>query len=218
MAGINTDIDVCNIALGAHLGKHAITAYDDGSSEGKLCLRYYDFSRQLVLGRSPWTFARGYEALAEVTNDLSDEWDYAYDLPSAALKVHRVTDPAVGIQRNAAPTPRYIANGKIYCNVETAWCEYIADHDVPSEWSPLFVDAVAMQLAYRISSTFVRRRSDRQAILQEYEVTLGMAIEEDATQEPQTYAYNQEGYVKARGSGDVNRYDGRGTDGSSFWS
>ena len=86
------------------------------------------------------------------------------------------------------------------------------------DWSNKFKDAVAMQLAFRISATFVRRRSDRVILSQSYDNMINLAIELDAAQELTTYPQNDSGYNQARGAGNVNAYDGRSPDGSRFWS
>ena len=50
------NIEICNLALG-RIGVEEINRMDEASQPARICTRYFDFTRQNVLRRFPWTFA-----------------------------------------------------------------------------------------------------------------------------------------------------------------
>tara|TARA_X000001316_G_scaffold12173_1_gene6017 strand:+ start:191 stop:838 length:648 start_codon:yes stop_codon:yes gene_type:complete len=212
---VASKVDICNLALD-HLGKKTITSLDEGSTEAQACLRQYDIARRMCLARSPWTFARKLRSLALLaTNDLSDTWQYHYDLPNDLLHLYRVAESVGGLASNAPPVPAWIESGTIYLNIETPKLLYVWDSEDTQAWSALFDDTVALFLAMRLSSSMTRRKSDTTALREAYTAMLGEAIEQDAQQEPSTYTFYEGGYTDARDAGGVTV--GRQTDGSTIW-
>ena len=211
---ISTAVDVCNIALG-HLGKPTIASFTEGTKEANLCNAQYDMARRMVMTRSPWTFARRTVALAELsTNAHSDVWEFAYDVPNGAIKVVRLMEPGQMPNWNAQPQGMYLEAGSIYCNVASAKLAYIFNNEDPSTWSPEFVEAVALQLAFRMAPNMTRRPSDVQQLKQAYDRQLLEAIETDSNQEVTFYRYG-DGYADDRDT--TTSGGGRQVDGSSIW-
>ncbi len=209
-----SEVGICNLAL-SHLGKPSITSLTEGTKEAVLCNAAYEFARRLVLVRSPWTFARRTQVLAQlVTNDQSDVWGFAYDMPDSALKLHRLVAPGERVNWNTSPYDQYIEAGVIFTNLPDAKAAFIFDNKDVLSWSPDFADAVSFKLAEKLVPNMTRRREDARDMLQLYTDALGRAIETDAQQESNYYRYG-DGYADDRGTGSSSGR--RQSDGSSFY-
>lgn len=77
------EVDICNIAL-AHVGDAATVSSinpPEGSVQADQCAIFYPIARDMILELHTWGFAKRKAVLAQLTND-SDQWAYAYALPS----------------------------------------------------------------------------------------------------------------------------------------
>lgn len=212
---VSSDVDICNMALD-HLGKPSITALDEGSNEAQACVRQYDIARRIALSKSPWIAARKLRSLSLlVDNELSDTWEYHYDLPNDLLKMHRLIEPGRQVMANSAPEPMYLEQGTVYTNMPSAMALYITDSTDTQKWTALFDDVVALTLALRLAPGMTRRSSDVDKLRQAYRDALNEAIEHDAAQETGVYTFTDGGYTDARDTGGV--YEGRQADGSTIW-
>lgn len=211
---IATSVDICNLALG-HLGKPAIVSFTEGTKEANLCNAQYDIARRLVMVKSPWTFARRTETLAEIaTNIHSEVWEYAYDVPNSSLKVVRLLEPGQAPNWNSQPQGMYLEAGNLYCSVADARLAYIFNNEDPLSWSPEFADAVALKLAERLAPNVTRRPADVREMRTLYNQQLLAAIETDGQQEVTFYRYG-DGYSDDRDTATVR--GARQTDGSGIW-
>lgn len=50
------NIEICNLALG-RIGVDEINRMDEASQPARICTRYFNFTRQNVLRRFPWTLS-----------------------------------------------------------------------------------------------------------------------------------------------------------------
>lgn len=78
-------VEICNIALG-RIGVGAIERLDEASEAARVCKRFYDFTRETVLKRFPWTFATRRVKLA-LLDATQPDYKYAYRYPSDALSL-----------------------------------------------------------------------------------------------------------------------------------
>jgi len=97
-----TDIDIVNTAL-IQLGQTPITAFGQNSGTGLILQASYNRSRDDLLRRQPWNFARSWSALASLTDvplnmdiipTASDgpglvTYSHAYQLPIDCIRVFR---------------------------------------------------------------------------------------------------------------------------------
>src|SRR4051794_30649570 len=84
-------VSICNLAL-SNVGKPSISDLNEGSAEAKACKQFYEHVRDTLLQAFPWRFAGKTQALAEVTNDKPNRWQFAYARPTDCLKFGRVVD------------------------------------------------------------------------------------------------------------------------------
>lgn len=168
-----TKTKICNKAI-ARVGGELITDIDtDTSNEATWCNALWDDIVDEILTMYDWSFAR---ALKELTADGTDpdfEYDYRYALPSDpyCLRVRELYDN----------TSDYKIHGR-YIHTDAEEVELIYTKRITSvtEFSPLFINALATLLAARIAGVM-----DQQKLARELEVVfltqdLPMAKWEDA--------------------------------------
>lgn len=182
---MNSEIEICNLALVGFLGKNSISSFTEGSTEARLCDTLYPIARDKLARASDWSFLRERAALSQVTNDRDDLWTYAYDFPSRAAKLSYLL-----VEHSGRPIYDYaLTADTIYANVPEAIGVYITLEDSNiADWPVTFKEAIALELAASLTLTLTRRSGNRKELLAEARIALGRAIEEDAAQERRTYA------------------------------
>ncbi|TDX30759.1 hypothetical protein DFO67_10414 [Modicisalibacter xianhensis] len=85
-------IDICNRAL-SHTGTdQTIASLDEKSKEARLCARWYEHSRDMLLRDMQPSFAQRRVALANMGEPPAG-WEYRYRYPTECLMLHEVYDP-----------------------------------------------------------------------------------------------------------------------------
>lgn len=187
-------VSICNLAL-SHLGKPPINALTERSAEAVACNTFYNQARQTLLQSSGWTFAKRREPLAETTPDFIDRWAKTYLRPGDALSILRVY-PSGHAPYMGGPTPPFeVREGRVYCNVDLAVCEYVFDQTDAGQFSPLFVDALSYWLAQLLSRPLTRSAKLTEEMRAEARNARSLAITADAAQEPQTYLFGDNAYT-----------------------
>lgn len=191
-------VDISNLAL-SHLGDEAgVSAISppDGSAQAALCGRFYPMARDALLEMRPWTFATKRAALAEVaSNPVSDDWSYAYALPSGCLRPLALLVPGApervlgtGADSDAGTYPYLVeaaADGsKILCtNVEGAYLRFIAVATDTTRYTPGFVMALSRLLASYLAGPIIKGAAGMQvaqAQLKIFEAEYAKAAAADA--------------------------------------
>lgn len=222
-----SEIDICNLAL-AHLGDVAqVTsiAPPDGSVQAALCARFYPLARDSLTEMYSWGFAtkRALLALSAIT---TSSWQYTYILPADAISPQVVipsdatddwsapvgapgTWPSFGAQPGMGvyvPQPYRLGvdtatrQRLLYTNVQNAMLVYVGIVEDPTEFSPLFVDTLALHLASMLSGPIVRGvegRSLAQSLRQSMRESYSRAVESDANQQ-RTDIKQQVSWLNAR--------------------
>lgn len=188
-----TDISICNIAL-AHIGKQPINAFDERSTEARTCKAVYDQARRSMLEMSEWTFGKKREALAEVVNDYPARWAFSYVLPVDSLKLLRVIGD-LDTRFDPTPVEFEVREGKVYTMLSPAVGEYVFDQTNVSRFSPLFIDALAYHIAAYIARPLTRSPKMVQEMKDERSRALSLAIESDAAQDVQRYAFEPDSLI-----------------------
>jgi hypothetical protein len=79
-----------------------ITSTSEQTTEARAINSVYDFCRQEVLSDRSWPFATRSTTLALVDDEYSDEWYYAYRIPSGCLRIDRLEPNS-----DVSPVKRY---------------------------------------------------------------------------------------------------------------
>lgn len=146
-----SNTEIANIAL-SHLGvgKEIANLETEKSQEAAACRRYFETARDATLRDFPWPFATKLAALALVTADPNDEWDFSYQVPTDCLKFRRILS---GTRNDSRQTrvPYRLAYGDagevIFTDFENAEGEYTVRIDDPSRYPPDFIIAFSFRLA-----------------------------------------------------------------------
>jgi hypothetical protein len=199
---MSSDIDICNLAL-THVGKRSINALTEALTEAVSCKNYYPHVRRTMLQSSAWTFAKRREAMAQIDNDFTERWAYAYARPNGALTVLQIV-PAAS-PRFAGPTiPFEVRENRIYTAISPATVDIVYDLTDASRYSPLFVDLMAYKLAEYLARGLVRSPALAREMSDAATRAKSLAIAADAAQDAPTYVHDGEeyrpGYTEARGT------------------
>lgn len=211
MSTLATPVEIANIALTVYLGKQTISSFSQSGVEATRCRVAYPIALEQTAQASDWSFLRERAALALVANDKEQDYVYAYDAPSRALKLFYLVEPG-------APKTPYrhylLEGGKIYTNLGEAVAHYVTlQGKNPADWPVHFKMAIAAKMAELMAVSFTRNMSNKDAYRQLAVQELGLAIEQDAAQEFTTYT---EDYSYVDGRTDARR-TGPAHDGSTFW-
>lgn len=207
-------VELANQALD-HIGKDNIATLTSNVAQARKVNAAFERTIHSVLARSHWTFARKIAALANVTNDWAERWEYKYDLPNDCINPVRLI-PTVDLQRRE-PIPFQRLGQSLYTNQPDAKLQYVFETDDTMAMPQQFLDACAFLLARNIAMPLTRKRSVYEDMNAMYEYHLGLAIEADQGSEPTWWTLDDGGYIEARG-GHAARYDDPDTsDGSSYW-
>ena len=136
-------VDIANAALNACGSDDVLVTLDDANKSGRLCKQNYDFARRAVLAKHPWKFANKRVVIDLDTSDTpAFGWTSRYLLPEDYIRAICVNDRYEEWEREG----RYIL-----CNESTAInLKYTSDEQDVAIFDPLFLDAVAYDLALRI--------------------------------------------------------------------
>lgn len=176
-------IEICNVALG-RIGVESIERIDEASEAARVCERFYDFVRQTVLRRFPWTFATKRVQLALLEQQPPD-YKYAYRYPSDALCLrHMYNAQYTGLTRDNQYKLLGSDAGKIiYTNIADAWIEYTADAKDPTFWDAQFIEAFSWKLAAEMAFALTGNINITQNCVQAYNAYFMDAAGEDANEE-----------------------------------
>lgn len=194
------NIEICNLALG-RIGVDEINRMDEASQPARICTRYFNFTRQNVLRRFPWTFATKRVQLA-LLNETAPDYKYAYQYPSDALAIRLMyNDSFVGL-----PKDNYfrIMNGnggrKIYSNISNAYVEYTADVKDSETFDSQFIEAFSWKLAAEMAFALTGNMNLATNAIQAYNAYFTEAAGEDAAEDNQEEAV-QDRLANARWEG-----------------
>lgn len=132
-------IDICNIAL-ARLGEAAIRSFDEKNKRARMCDTFFDFSRDQLLVKFDWPFAKKYVEVhpidAEATGVSVPTGFYVYDLPHDCLIVRDV-EPA------GSKESWYTMEKKLYCRTPPD-----SDYEVYVYYTAVVVDTALYSWAF----------------------------------------------------------------------
>ncbi len=151
-----TALDLCNLAL-SKLGESPIPAIDaNGSPAARQCHLHYHATRQEVLCSHRWSFAQQLVTLSS-TAEPSEQQNLPHYLPADCLRVLSVDQP------------NWVLRGRcIYASEHTIKLLYITDCEDVTLFEPLFIDALATKLAYKMCISLTSSSSMKQALAEEY--------------------------------------------------
>ena len=139
-----TEVNIVNLAL-IRLGATTISTMTESTRNAQAAEAIYDLIRQELLREHAWNFATKRQDLNEADDydDISTQWDYAYDLPDDCLRALLVNDDkSVAFE---------VTDDGLLCNDDEVELKYIKDEDDPTKFSTEFVNLLAMRMAAELA-------------------------------------------------------------------
>lgn len=203
-------IAICNEAL-AELPADFINDFDEVSLPAEWCARLYPSALAYLLEMHDWKFPLARVALAQIDNDRSGEWAYAYQIPSNSASELRVFPayqnpslaqlPLLAGQR-LGPTAAFFFSGDImaysymlagntlYTNVNEAVLEFIRD-DVPESMFPaMFTRALSLELASRLVMPILKKSLRQRELIALAGIARDRAIADSRNRDPSESRYD----------------------------
>ena len=150
-------LGICNLAL-SKLGESPIAAIDpNGPPAARLCYMHYHPVRREVLCANSWSFASRLAELSSTDSQPTSDGHLEHALPLDCLRVLRVSEPAWTLRGRS-----------IFCPGEKVRLLYIRDEEDTTLFEPLFIEALATRLAYKLCIPLTGSTTARQALTEEY--------------------------------------------------
>lgn len=171
---------IFNMALG-DCPADRVDLVEENSLQAITCRDHYPEALKLLLEDHDYDFAVERVTLAAVANDRSNEWRFAYQLPSDLAKpLHLLPFPADTVGAHyprfgsyramEGKVPMRIANGRIYANVERAVLEFVTNAPSEARFTALFARALALELASRIVMPLLTSEKRQTALIRKAEI------------------------------------------------
>ena len=170
----------------SHLGIGTVIQAIDSekSEEANACRQFYDVAKSATLKDHNWSFATKISALALVASDPTEEWSYAYRVPTDCLITRRLLSGMRQDTLSSEVPYRVVPDNSgllIYTDMADASLEYT--YDVKQE--SLFPSDLSIAFSFRLAA-YVSPRitagdpfSTKQEMLGQYQFELSRAIAND---------------------------------------
>lgn len=183
-----SDVDICNLAL-TMIGKPGINVMTEARAEAVACRAVFPHLRRTSLQQSAWTFATRRQPLAPLTADVLYRWTHRYTRPSDALSVLRIM-PLSGVGRSTPPLfPFEVRENHILTSIPSAVCDFVADIEDTTQFSPMFVEMLSLRLAGHLARNLTRSAKLSTEMDDLARQAMSRAITADAAQDAPTYLF-----------------------------
>jgi len=178
-----SSVDICNKALN-RLGCRIITSLTEQSQEAIRCNLVFSQCREAVLRDYPWGFANMITTLAAISNDTVPGWDYVYAYPSNCVCIRKLFEDATAQNPVAAdhdevltPTTKVRA---LVCDITPAYVQYTYSTSDTSLFDPVFVEALALRVAFEVAFALTGNDALVQSTQKEYIIKISEARKLDS--------------------------------------
>lgn len=171
-----TDIEICNVALGA-LGTAGVSSFDDDSDQARACKTFYTTVRDAVLEDVIWSFAKKQYRLTPDATAPTFGWLYSFEIPSEVARVHRVDDGAGDYRMSWEIIGRFIC-----ADEPVIYVTAVKKEDDSSLYSSAFCLALAARLASELCIPLTQNRTLQADLWQLYQQKIKDAAGSDGSQ------------------------------------
>lgn len=145
--------DVFNVAL-LRVGEDVLVDPTDmDTPRGRRCNAIYETSLRALLTSCDWVFARAARSLA-VSSYTSDVYAYVYSIPTACIQ-------PIKLEGVSSRYPWVITSQGIETNVSNAVLRYTFFQSNVGKFSPSFINALGLEIAYRIAPSTQSPSTDK---------------------------------------------------------
>jgi hypothetical protein len=170
---MSSKVDIVSNAL-LLVGHTAISSFDaDQGAGATVGSALYDTTLEYLLSTTYWRFTVKQQQLSRLSAKPLKNWQYAYQLPTDLITLHRVT-PRTNYQ---------IFEDKLYCNVTELFADYTykpAAEDLPQ----YFVQAFQYKLAADFAISITNDTQKNGLYEQKFDRELKIAMAADAKSHP----------------------------------
>ena len=168
MVAPTSTADICNLALDYLLqtNEEVVTNIDTPNTQTEvICQRWYDQTRREVLRKGIWNFALRRKVLTADATAPAFGFTRAFNLPVDFIRIATIENPD-----NTEPFPivNYeIENNQILLNADadaSLNLRYVANVEAVTSFDSLFVQALAVRLAYNIAYKFTSSNTNVQRL------------------------------------------------------
>jgi hypothetical protein len=141
---------ICNISL-AKLGSKRINDFSDATEDSVQaihCRTHYEQTRDALIRSHWWGFASDRKVLSQdATDPVGDEWDNQFILPTDFLAMKSIYENRFSNENYRS----YALEGQsLLTNESSMQIRYIKKVTDPTEFDPLFVEVLVLQLALKL--------------------------------------------------------------------
>lgn len=198
---------IANQAL-AEVPHAPIQDIDENSKAAVEVRRVYDQCKGELLEACRWTFATRRHTLSVIANTRETAWGYAYSFPNNVAVVHRLIPSQVDVGGSYVPTygqtlapimplsgdygdreqafPYQIDESTIYTDLIGAVVEYTRSDVDEGVMPPMFVRALALEIASRIVVPLTGDASKKVQLATLAEMTKQRAMAADLNRQPRS--------------------------------
>jgi hypothetical protein len=191
-------VTICNLAL-ARINQKTIQAIDEANSVGaQFCDLFYDHTRQWLLRKHPWGFAKSSTALAQTANTPLG-WDFEYKIPTGTQRIWSIVDQSgagaelvrtfVGgemvykpMASSSSPIEYDVVGDTIVTNLEQAYAIYAQNIEDVSKFDAMFTDAFAWKLAFEIAMPVSGKMALRKQAADGFTTAMGNAMQASSSE------------------------------------
>lgn len=187
---MTSTVEICNLAL-ARIGVQTINSLTEGSAQSTHCGLLYAPTRDALLRMVPWRFATARQTLAALADATAPaEWSHVYQLPSDCLAARYIEPPGglsacadmadpdpVVVSLNAPATPKFEVRGRtVLTHQPDAVLIYTAQIENPTQFDPLFVEALSYKLAADLAMPLQSDREMRNLMMRDFRLLMSSAM------------------------------------------
>ena len=162
-------VDICNNAL-IRIGSKTITSLSDGDKVANACNAIYEQTRDTLLRQHLWNFAIKRTTLASETTTPGFGYAYSYPLPADFIRAKEMY---------GSELPYKIEQSSLLTDEGNVNLVYIARITDVTKFDPLFVEALILSIALRLSYILIGSNSREQVLKDELKQTLFLAKQVD---------------------------------------
>lgn len=153
------------------LGQGPIADPDGSGKKETACRQVYDVCRKALLEQHPWNFALKRANLDQETDEPAFEYDHAYGLPTDCLRIYKVYESSSVYKEEG---------GLILSDDDEVQLLYVRNIEDTSQFPPLFVQMLAVDIAIAIEYYITNGQSMAQSLMIKRSELLKMAKMIDA--------------------------------------
>lgn len=155
-------VEICNIAL-ASMGADSIRDFSEGNKRSRMCDVFFDTTRDYLLSRFDWPFARKYVQLNAIADPVGvpDGW-YAFQVPTDCKTPRDIAPAGTNIQW------RLQADWILVKKSEDVYLYYTAKIMDETKFSDSFSNLLALGIASRIAPTISKDKAVAKMLYSEY--------------------------------------------------